>query len=354
MKTNVKIAIWGFGAMGQGMMRTLMRKKGIEVTGICDMHPERVGKGALALLGIESRQQEVIIEKDIDKVIASGSCDICIIATDSFVKKVYDKIVTVLEKGINVITLAEEMAYPWAQEPELAGRLDAIASRNNVSVMGTGINPGLVMDLLAICLSGCMTDVESVTCKRVNSLSPFGVTVMEEQGIGLTTEEFERKISEGTMAGHVGFSESIRMISDAIGLNVDNVRQQMDAIVTDVDRQAPYGFAAAGQVAGVNMTGQGLRDDKVVVDMIHPQQIEPELGGTQTGDYIVLEGNPRVDMCITPEINGGEGTIAMCVNCIPHVINADPGLRTMIDIPVPRALMGDFRNYVKPEKKIVK
>lgn len=354
MEQNIKVAVWGFGVMGRGITRTLLEKQGVEISGVCSKHPDSVGKGVLEMLGVTSGQPEVIIQSDIDKVISPGSCDICVLASDSFINKQFDKLAAVLEKGVNAITIAEEMAYPWAQEPQLAARLDEIAKGNGVSVLGTGINPGFVMDLLAICLSGCMATVNSVQCKRINSLSPFGATVMEEQGIGRTVEEFQEGVSTGSLAGHVGFPESIRMISDAIGLGVDSIRQQMEPIVTAIDRQAPHGFAAAGLVAGVNMTGQGLRDGRVVVDMLHPQQIEPELVGIQTGDHITLEGSPRVEMRISPEISGGQGTIAMCVNCIPHVINAEPGLRTMIDIPVPHALMGDYRSYVRPEKRIAK
>ena len=100
-------------------------------------------------------------------------------------------------------------------------------------------------------------------------------------------------------------------------------------------------------LAGVNMTGQGYVDGAAKIDMIHPQQIEPELEGTHTGDYIVLKGSPAVSMAINPEVDGGVGTVAMIVNMIPHVINARPGLRTMLDLPVPRAIMGDFRDYIE-------
>jgi len=352
---NICVAIWGFGAMGSTMAKTLLKKEGVEVVGVCDTRPDKVGKKMSEVLGVPlNGKPEVIITDKIDEAVQAGSCDICIIATDSFVKHMYDKAIKVMEKGGNVVTIAEEMAYPLAQEPELAKKLDEVAKQNGVSILGTGINPGLVMYLLAILLSACMTDVESVRCERVNSLSPFGPTVMQEQGIGVTVEEFERGIKDQSIAGHVGFAESVMMISDALGLGVDRFEQQMSPIVTKVDRQAPHGFAKAGQVAGVNMTGQGTKDGKVLVDMSHPQQIEPELEGTQTGDYIVLKGTPEVNMSIKPEISGGLGTVAMCVNCIPHVINAEPGLRTMIDIPVPHALMGDFRNYVNPAKRVVK
>ena len=59
-------------------------------------------------------------------------------------------------------------------------------------------------------------------------------------------------------------------------------------------------------------------------------------------------------MSNTPEIEGGIGTMAMILNTIPHVINARPGLQTMIDIPVPRAIMGDMRDLICEEAKIVK
>ena len=262
-------------------------------------------------------------------------------------KKAFPKIKYIIEQNVNVISTAEEMSFPAAQEPELAEEMDKIAKEHGVSILGTGINPGLMMDLLAICLSGCMTDVEKVTCRRVNSLSPFGPAVMEEQGVGLTVDAFNKGVADGTLAGHVGFAESVGMISKALGWNVEKFEQQMSPIVTSVDRKSPYGFAKAGDVAGVSMTGQGYVDGKVKIDMIHPQQIEPEMEGTHTGDYIVLEGTPEVNMTIRPEVDGGIGTIAMVVNMIPHVINARPGLKTMLDLPVPRAIMGDFRDYIE-------
>ncbi|MDF2522058.1 MAG: dihydrodipicolinate reductase [Clostridia bacterium] len=344
---NVKVAIWGFGAMGSGMARMLLTKKGVDIVGVCDRNAARVDKSMFEVLGVERADRpEVIINSDIDKVLGGQKVDICLIATDSFTKKAFPRLKQALEHKVNVISTAEEMAYPQAQNPELAAELDKIAKENGVSILGTGINPGLIMDLLVVCLTGCMTDVEHIEAKRVNSLSPFGPAVMEEQGVGITVDEFNKGVADGSLAGHVGFAESIRMIGDAIGWEVEKFEQQMKPIVTSVDRKSPYGFAAAGNVAGVNMTGQGYVDGEVKIDMIHPQQIEPEMEGTHTGDYITIKGTPEVNMSIKPEVQGGLGTIAMCVNMIPHVINAAPGLKTMIDLPVPRAIMGDMRKLI--------
>ncbi|MCL2204745.1 MAG: 2,4-diaminopentanoate dehydrogenase [Defluviitaleaceae bacterium] len=351
--SNIKVALWGFGAMGQGIAKVLLTKKGVEITGVCDINPALVGKGFIEALGISGAAQgDVKITASIEEAVQPKSCDVCILATDSFTAKAFPKMEALIKLGVNVISTAEEMAFPAAQEPELTKKLDELAKAHGVSVLGTGINPGLVMDLLALCLSGAMTDVESVMCKRVNSLSPFGKAVMEEQGVGISVAEFDKGVADGTLAGHVGFAESVAMIATGMGLETDGFKQQMKPIVTSIDRTSPYGFAPAGHLAGVNMTGQGLKNGKVIIDMYHPQQIEPEMEGTHTGDYIELQGNPPISMQITPEIDGGLGTIAMCINCIPQTINADPGVITMLDIPVPRAIMGDFRTLVKPGKRI--
>ncbi|SHJ50838.1 2,4-diaminopentanoate dehydrogenase [Paramaledivibacter caminithermalis] len=345
---NVKVAIWGFGAMGSGMAKMLLNKKGVEIVGVCDRNKARVGKDMYEYLGVERGDRKpVIINPNIEEVLTEGCCDVILTATDSFTKAAFPRLKYCLEQKVNVISTAEEMAYPQAQNPQLAAELDRIAKENGVTILGTGINPGLIMDLLVICLTGCMTDVEHIEAKRVNSLSPFGHTVMEEQGVGLSVEEFNRRCEDGTMAGHVGFAESVQMIADAIGWKIDKFEQQMKPIVTTVDRKSPHGFAAAGDVAGVNMTGQGYVDGEVKIDMIHPQQIEPEMEGTFTGDYITIKGTPEVNMSIKPEVEGGLGTIAMCVNMIPHVINASSGLKTMIDLPVPRAIMGDMRELIE-------
>jgi len=334
--------------MGKGMAEMLLTKKGVSITGVCDVHPDMVGKHLYDVLDLEENiKNKVIISDNIDALLNKDQCDVVLLATDSYTKKAFPKMKMIIEKGINVISTAEEMAYPKAQEPELSEQLDKIAKDNNVTVLGTGINPGFIMDLLVVALSGVMSDVEYIEANRVNSLSPFGPAVMEEQGVGITKDEFDEGVKNNTLAGHVGFSESIHMIADALGVKIDRFEQQMKPIVSSVDRKSKYGFVKAGNVAGVNMTGQGIINGKVFIDMKHPQQIEPELEGTSTGDYITIKGTPEVHMSITPEIDGGIGTIAMCVNMIPHVINAKPGLKTMLDLPVPRAILGDMRDLVE-------
>ena len=348
-KENVKVIIWGLGAMGRGMAEMLLDKKGIEITGVIDMGT-MLGKSMFDFLDKDNPYDHDIIIGTAEEVITEKAADVVLLCTDSHTRNAFPRIKTILENKMNVITTAEEMAFPQAKEPELAAEMDRIAKANGVSVLGTGINPGLIMDLLVVTLTGACETVDFVEAKRVNNLSPFGPTVMKEQGVGITMDEYEELSSAGKLAGHVGFDESINMIADALGWKLSEpVKQSMSPIISKVDRKAPYAEVKAGNMAGVDMRGEGKVDDVVKINMIHPQQVEPQLEGVDTGDYINIKGTPDINMAITPEIPGGIGTIAMVVNMIPQIINARPGLQTMLDLPVPRAIMGDVRERIEED-----
>lgn len=345
-KENVKVIIWGLGAMGSGMADMLLKKKGVEIVGVVG-RGSKVGKSMYDFIKTERGDRPDVIIGTPEDVIKEGAADVVLAATDSFTKTAFERLKFILEKKINVVSSAEEMAYPMAQSPEEAKKLDEIAKANGVSIIGTGINPGLIMDLLVVTMTGCCEEVDHILARRVNSLSPFGPAVMEEQGIGITKEEFEEGVRTGHLSGHVGFHESIHMVADAIGWKVEKVTTSMEPIMTDVDRKSPYGFAKAGNVAGCAMRGFGYVDGELKIEMDHPQQIEPEQVGVQTGDYVIIKGTPNINLVNSPEVPGGIGTIAMCVNMIPHIINARPGLKTMLDLPVPRAIMGDMRELIE-------
>lgn len=347
-KEPVKVVIWGFGAMGSGMAKMILNKQGFDIVGVCDLNPNRVGKSIFELLNLKNPyHHDVIIKANIDEVVSMRSCDVVLLATDSFTAKAFPKIVWLLEHQVNVISTAEEMAYPYASQPQISFEIDKVAKENGVSVLGTGINPGMMMDLLVVAMTGVMEDVDQIDVTRINSLSPFGSTVMEEQGVGLSVEEFNEKMNQGELAGHVGFKESVQMISDALGWKIEHFEQHMAPIISKVYRKSEYAFVNSGDVAGVNMSAEAKTTNQKIITMNHPQQIEPHLGGVNTGDYIKIKGNPPINLAISPEVDGGIGTIAICVNMIPHIINARCGLKTMLDLPVPRAIMGDVRQMIE-------
>ncbi len=333
--------------MGSGMAEMLIKKKGVEIVGVCDRHETRVGKDMYEVLGLDRGERNpVIITDNINDISKEKFADVALLATDSFTRGAYDKIVLMLENKMNVISTAEEMAYPQAQEPELAKKMNEIAKDNGVTVLGTGINPGFVLDYLILALSGTCESVEHISASRVNDLSPFGHAVMEEQGVGLTKEAFLKGVKDRTVAGHVGFPESIHMVADGIGWNIEKIDETREPIMSNTDRKTKYTEVKAGNVAGCKQCGYGYVGGEMKIDMEHPQQILPETEGIDTGDYINIKGVPNINMAIKPEIPGGIGTIAMCVNMIPHVLNAGAGLKTMLDLPVPRAIMGDMRDLL--------
>ncbi len=337
MESDIRVLVWGLGAMGSGMARMIQEKDGVQLVGAVDINPAKVGRDAGEVVGLHE-SVGVTVACDGREALAQCCPDLVVIATRSFVREVMDEILLAVEYGANVISIAEEMADPWAQHPKMADAIDKSARERGVTVLGTGINPGFVLDLLIVCLSGVCVDVESVVARRVNDLSPFGPTVMETQGVGTTLEQFQAGIESGSIVGHVGFPESISLIARALGLRLDRIEQTKEPIISNVARKTEHVTVEPGWVAGCRHIAVGYCNDKEIIRFEHPQQILPELEGVDTGDYITIEGTPRIDMAIKPEIPGGLGTTALAVNMIPLVHAATAGLRTMVDFPVPRAL----------------
>lgn len=342
---NIKIIIWGLGAMGSGIAQLISAKKGMEIVGVIDTDPNKRGKNLNELIG--THNNPIYIKSSPEEVIKKGCADVVIIATSSYTEKVFPLIKFAVENGINVITTAEEMIYPAAKYPELTVEIDRLAKKYGVSVLGTGINPGFILDYLIIALTGCCIEVENIKASRINDLSPFGKSVMEEQGVGLTPEKFLEGVKNGMVAGHIGFPESINMICDALGWKLSDVKEIREPIVSNTYRETPYSRVEPGYVAGCRQLGYGKVGDEIKIYLEHPQQILPSTEGVDTGDYIEITGNPCIKLSIKPEIPGGIGTMALCVNMIPHVINAHPGLVTMLDLPVPRAILGDAREMIR-------
>ncbi|SHJ88549.1 4-hydroxy-tetrahydrodipicolinate reductase [Anaerobranca californiensis DSM 14826] len=341
---SVKVIHWGLGAMGGGMAELIAKKSGIQSVGAIDLDPNKVGKPLGEIF--EGQAMDVIIQREPEQVL-SVDADLVLIATGSFTKEVFPQIKQAVESKKNVICIAEEMAYPEQQERELAKEIDRLAKEHNVTVLGTGINPGFVLDTLIIALTGVCTHVEKIEAARINDLSPFGPTVMKTQGVGTTVEEFKKGIEEGYIVGHVGFPESMGLIAKALGWELDEIKETKEPIISKTYRKTKYVEVYPGMVAGCKHIAYGIMDGKTVIKLEHPQQVLPELEGVETGDYINIYGTPNVNMAIKPEIPGGIGTIAMAVNSIINVIKAKPGLTNMAELPVPRAIMGDIEKMLK-------
>jgi len=336
---RIRVVQWGLGAMGSGMVKLMLEKEGLQIVGAIRKRKDTVGKDIGEVLNL-GQNLGVKVSGSPEGLLKKANVDIVMHATDSFTRTCFDELKQIIEAGIDVITIAEEMAAPHAQEPELAKELDLLAKRFGVVVLGTGVNPGFVLDSLIINLTGACHRVDRIEASRINDLSPFGPTVMKTQGVGTTVEEFNAGIAQGNIVGHIGFVESITMISEALGLRVDRIEQIREPIISKTDRETPHVKVKPGMVAGCKHIGIGYRGKEEIIKLIHPQQIRPEKEDIATGDYINIFGVPNINMSIKPEIPGGIGTMGVAVNMIPVIKKASPGLKRMIDLPVPACIMG--------------
>lgn len=305
-------------------------------TGIARIVREKAG---LDLVGAYSKRRG----GDLGDFIAETRPEIAIQATCSTLIDAKDEIVLLVRNGVHVISIAEEMAWPACRSEAFAEEIHALAVEHGVGVLGTGINPGFVLDLLVIVLTGVCADVESITAKRVNDLSPYGPSVLDTQGVGLSPEQFAKGLEDGSVHGHFGFPESIHMIASTLGWEIERIEETRDPIISKVRRETPFVVVGPGQVAGCLHRATAFREGKPVITLIHPQQIHPQLEGVATGDSIEIKGAPDVRLAGSPEIAGGAGTCALAVNMIPKLMNASPGLHSMADLPAPGAILGDAR-----------
>ena len=335
--SEIRVLLWGLGAMGGGMAEMLLARENLRLVAALDQDPGKAGRDVGELLGLAPAGIKVTADPG-----AAFSCnpDLALVATASFVRDVFPHIEYALERGAHVITIAEEMAYPRAASEELAGEIDRLARRAEKTVLGTGINPGFILDTLIIALTGVCREVRHIHGRRVNDLAPFGPTVMRTQGVGTGPAEFAAGLASGEIVGHVGFRQSLLLMGKALGWELEDIVEEREPIISQVERRTKYVQVAPGQVAGCRHTARAHAGGREVIFLEHPQQICPEAEAIRTGDYITIDGDPPLELAIEPEIPGGAGTMAIAVNMIPLVVQGPRGLVTMADLPLPRALPG--------------
>jgi 4-hydroxy-tetrahydrodipicolinate reductase len=331
--------------MGSGMIKLLLQKSGVDLVGVYGRRASRAGLDVGKAIGLDTALG-VQVTNDLPAMLEHTRPQVVLQATCSRVSEAVEEITTALQHSANVISIAEEMVYPASQAPQIAAVLHQLAIDNQVTVVGTGINPGFVLDLLVIAITGVCWRVDSITAQRINDLSPYGPSVLTSQGVGLTPAAFYQGVQNGSVVGHYGFPESISMIARALGWHIDRIVQHREPIISRVERATPFVTIAPGRTAGCLHTAVAYRHDEPVITLRHPQQVHPHLEHVATGDVIDIHGEPPVHFASSPEIPGGLGTIALAVNMIPVVMTAAPGLKSMAALPVPAAIMGDVRTLL--------
>lgn len=340
---KVKVILYGVGAVGSLIAKHLLQKEGIKIVGAIDIAEDKVGKDLGEILGL-NRKLGVKVSDDADSALSKVEADIAVHATSSFFKNTYPQIASIVKHGVNVVSTCEELSYPYLTEPKLARELDSLAKKHNVTVLGTGINPGFLMDTLVITLTAVCQKIEKIKAVRVMNAATRRLPFQKKIGAGLTVKEFKRKIENRKITGHVGLKQSIAMIADALKWNLDKITvESVEPVIAKKPVESAGIKVRKGEVTGLRQRTKGIMRNKEVIVL----DFQAYIGAEKEYDAVTIEGVPSVKQNIHPCVHGDKGTVAMIVNSIPKVINASPGLLTMKDLPVPSAALEDMCKYVK-------
>lgn len=343
MTNKVRVILFGIGAIGSRIAKFASEKKGLEVVGAVDIAKDKVGKDLGEVLEV-GKPLGVTVTDDPDALFSRVKADIVIHATTSYLKDVYPQIAKCVKAGINVVSTCEELSYPYYKHPELANEIDELAKKQGVTVLGAGINPGYLMDTLPITLTGPCQDVKTIKVTRMMDSSKRRIPYQKKIGTGLTPEEFKKMIEEKKITGHVGLIESIAMIADALGWELEEIQElPPEPVIAEEEIVTSYTTVKTGQVAGLKSVAHGIKEEKKVITL----EFVSHAAVKEEYDAVSIEGVPNIYQKIAGGVHGDIGTVATIINSIPKVINADPGLVTMKDLPLPSVTPEDMRTYIK-------
>jgi 4-hydroxy-tetrahydrodipicolinate reductase len=325
----------GFGSLGVHIASSILKRENLELVSVVDANPELKDKSLTELLQ-DKFESTIRITDDLTSVIKTIEADVAIVATSSSLEVVVPTIEYCLGSGLDVVSICEELSYPYQKKPGLAKSINQVAIQNGKTVVGTGINPGYLMDLLPIVLTGPCQSVDTIHVTRHMNSSHRRPSFQKKIGTGMTNKEFRTNIDAGKITGHVGLVESIQMVDAALNLGLDTIEElPPEAIIAKEEVTNSFATIKKGDVLGLKSVGVGKRNGKEIIVLDFQAYAE----ATPQYDEVIVEGVPRMHQRIEGGVQGDQGTIGMILNLIPIVVKESPGLKTMKDIPVPRNTM---------------
>jgi hypothetical protein len=343
MDNEVRVVMFGLGPLGVAIAKGILEKRGIRIVGAVDIAKDLSGKDLGEVLNM-GKHLGVAVTSDTEAVLSKVKADIAVIATKSSVKDVQPQLNLCARYGVDVISTCEELSYPHYAQPELSSEIDEVAKKHGVTILGTGINPGYLMDTLPITLTGACLRVDRIKVTRMMDSSKRRIPFQKKIGTGLTPQKFERMIREKTITGHVGLRESTAMIAAALGWKLDEIREfTPEPFIAQKQIVTSYTTVKPGCAAGLKSVAHGIKEGKPVIVL----EFFAYAGVEEEYDAISIEGVPNVNQKIIGGIHGDTGTVAVILNMIPKVLNAQPGLATMKDLPLPSVVNEDLRVYLR-------
>jgi hypothetical protein len=325
----IRVMFYGLGPIGAAVARQVATRKGFRIVGGIDIDPAKLGRDLGDVVGL-GRRLKIRVTNDAAGALKREKPDVVVLCTNSALKTVMPQIETVLKAKVPIVSTTEELSYPVGPNRRLAKKIDEMARRAKVAVLGTGVNPGFVMDALPIALTGLCERVDSVRIDRIQDARVRRLPFQQKIGSGLTEAQFQKKVDDQSVR-HVGLAESVTMIADAFGWKLDKVTDEIKPKIAEETVESEFLAVDPGYVCGIVQDGIGWKNGKPLI-MLH---MEAYLGAPESYDSVVIEGVPRIVQKISDGVHGDVATASITVNSIPKVIAAQPGLRTMRDMALP-------------------
>lgn len=326
MSNKVRVVHYGVGSIGSEVARLVANSAQIVSVAAIDADPAKLGRDLGEVIGL-GRALGVVVS-DAETGLATDA-DVVLHSTASHLAQAQPQLLHCIKAGRHIVSSCEELAYPWRHHPDLARELDDAAKSAGVTVLGTGVNPGFVMDTLVLALAFACQDVRAVHVVRVVDAADRRLPLQRKVGAGMSVDEFHRLAAANSL-GHVGLPESAAMLADTLGWSEARVERDLQPVVASERRQTPFLTVAAGQVAGIRETLRCVAAGREVVRL----DLEMSVGAADPRDEIIIDGVPPVHLVLKGGLHGDRATAAIMLHCVPRVMEARPGLITMRDVPL--------------------
>lgn len=325
---KVRVILYGLGSIGSEVARAALKQEGLQVVGAVDKDRAKVGADVGELIGLGEKVGIRVTDQP-EELFKATNADLVLHTTGSYFKDVYPQLAEIAEAELDVVSSAEELSFPYLQHPDLAEKLNRLALEKEVTILGTGVNPGFVMDFLPLVMAGVCHDIEQIKVERVVDATTRRGPLQRKIGSGMIPEEFSRLADQGKI-GHVGLPQSVALIAYGLGWEIETVRETLDPVISEDDIKTPHVQVKRGQVAGIRQRAVGIKDgqEKIVLDL------EMRLKASDPHDAIFIAGRPQMSLRIEGGTAGDQATVAALINAIPKVVAARPGLLTAVDLPV--------------------
>ena len=315
-----KIIIIGLGPLGQKTVRYASQRTSIEIAGAVDIDPGKIGKDIGALCHIKSLG--IPVSKNLKTALKGKKADVAVLTTVSSVKKLESQVAEVARHKLDIVSTCEELSFPFKTAGTVAKRIDALCKRHMVTCLGTGVNPGFLMDFLPSAMTAVNQDVKKITVKRFQDANVRRTPFQQKIGAGLTRKEFKKKEAEGTLR-HVGLPESLGMIAHAMGWKLTKSTESLKPVIADKRITSGYAAIQKGMACGVEQIGRGYIGNREVIKL----HFRAAVGEPRSFDRIEIKGEPNIVSEINGGVNGDVATCAIVLNSVRSAMDAAPGLR---------------------------